>query len=118
MVKIEDIAGAITQSMREYADSVEEEMEVAKDEVTKEGVSLLKKNSPVLTGSYRKGWSRKKFRNGIVVHNRTDYQLTHLLEHGHAKVNGGRVQGIPHIRPVEEQMVKDFEAKIERAIKR
>ena len=48
-------------------------------------------NSPKDTGDYKKGWRIKqdKARKSIIVHNATDYQLTHLLEHGHVKRNGG-----------------------------
>jgi hypothetical protein len=51
-----------------------------------------------------------------LVHNKTDYQLTHLLEHGHAKRNGGRVAPKIHIRPNEEKAVKEFEKRIKGAI--
>ena len=54
----------------------------------------------------------------LTIHNKDHYYLTHLLEHGHAKKGGGRVEGKPHIRPAEEQVIKEFMAEVEEAIKR
>ena len=44
------------------------------------------------------------------------YQLTHLLEFGHAKRNGGRVPAEEHIKAVEEKAQKEFEEAIKREI--
>jgi hypothetical protein len=115
LVSINDITGEIARHLRQYTQEVEEELESAQDEVTKDGVKILKQSSPKDTGKYAKGWTRKKQGDGYVIHNRV-YQLTHLLEHGHAKANGGRVSPRVHIRTVEEKMIKDFEERIERAI--
>lgn len=58
----------------------------------------------------------KKDKKSNKIHNKTDYQLTHLLEKGHAKRNGGRVNPEVHIRPNEERAVKEFESRIKGAI--
>ena len=117
MAKINDLSKEITQALREYTTEVEEGLEEAKVEVAKETVKRLKQKSPKKTGDYRKGWARKKVGTAQVVHNRTDYQLTHLLEYGHAKRGGGRVAGIPHIGPAEEWANDEYLKRVEKVIR-
>lgn len=81
------------------------------DNVAKEAVQQLKATSPKgrgkHSGDYAKGWAvkRQNDRNKglatITVHNRTHYQLTHLLEYGHDLPQGGRAKAQPHIEKVE-----------------
>lgn len=60
------------------------------------------------TGAYNKDWTRKLTKKRLyaeaTVYNRSHYQLTHLLEYGHAKQNGGRTKDYPHIAPVADQV--------------
>lgn len=114
---MKDLADEINRALKEYTTEVEEGLEESKKEVAKMGVKILKRESPELTGDYRKGWRVKKVGTSYVIHNKTDYQLTHLLEHGHAKRGGGRVQGIPHIRPTEQKVIDEFTRQVERAIR-
>ncbi|MDX8359824.1 HK97 gp10 family phage protein [Cytobacillus sp. IB215316] len=117
MININGLQKALEEELQQYHNDVNKKVETAKEEVTKELVSTLKQHpSPKLTGNYRKGWRIKRVGNKIIVHNKTNYQLTHLLEHGHAKVGGGRVPPIVHIRPAEEKAVDDFVKKLERGI--
>ncbi|KEZ51332.1 hypothetical protein [Metabacillus indicus] len=117
MVSIDQIANQITQVLRDYTNEVEQEIEVIKERVSKDAVSELKTTSPKLTGSYRKGWRVKKVGKKRIVHNKTDYQLTHLLEKGHANRNGGRTPAKVHIQPVEEKVFREFIDDVERAIR-
>ena len=117
-VQLKDILDA-------YEDHVTDVMGVALDRVARESVKRLRQTSPKKTGSYAKGWALKKITSSelteeVVVHNRTDYQLTHLLENGHRIVNAkgewGRVNGIKHIKPVEEWANEELPNEIKREL--
>jgi hypothetical protein len=112
-----DLSKEITKALTEYTQEVTEGLEKAKKDIAKETAKELKKTSPKLTGDYKKGWSVKKVGTAQVVHNRTDYQLTHLLEKGHAKRGGGRVAAIPHIRPAEQRAIEEYVEQVEKVIK-
>ena len=72
---------------------------------------------------YARGWSVKSAKDqgrGYVVHNKTDYQRTHLLERGHVVRNKygtwGRAPAQPHIRPAAESAAAEFERQVKEAI--
>ena len=116
-VDIKDLATEIAAGLIEYDQNVADEIKTIVDDVAQEGVDELKQSSPKLTGSYRRGWRKKQTyadtrtkRN--TVFNKTDYQITHLLEYGHASRNGGRVKPSVHIKPVEEKMITELQERM------
>lgn len=106
----------LTEFEKEIIDILDEYKEEAKEAIAqtlplvgKEAAQELKATSPKKSGKYANGWKaqldtrkRSKDRTAIVVFNKSHYYLTHLLEFGHAKVNGGRVAPIPHIAKAQE----------------
>lgn len=120
-VNVKGISKEFAKILSEYKEEVEEGISIAGDNVAKNAVKNLKKNSPKRKnsgGAYAKGWRITTIKGKRIIHNKTKYQLTHLLENGHAKVNGGRVPGKPHIKPVEEQAIKEYISEVEKVIKR
>lgn len=117
-INIEDLAKEIARELAEYTEEIEEEVIKATDDVTKEAIKDLRTTSAHddVSGDYREGWTRKKFRDSTVVYNKK-HQITHLLEKGHVKRGGGRVPARVHMAPVEEKAVKKFTERIEGAIK-
>lgn len=117
MAKTESVAAQMKELLDEVDKDVQKSAEKNINLVAKESVAKLKNTSPVKTGSYAKGWGTKKQGDmDVVVHNRTDYQLTHLLENGHVirnkKGTYGRTRGIKHIAPVEEWAVDELPRRI------
>jgi hypothetical protein len=115
-----DLQKAVNDRLTLYVKEVDEALQETLPKVGKETVKQLKQTSPKLTGEYSKGWKQKVEKNGIngnklTVYNQK-YQLTHLLENGHAKVGGGFVSGIPHIKPAADKAEKTVIEEITKAI--
>lgn len=117
MANIDQLASEIAKALRQYTDEVTDGLEEAKKRVAKETVKQLRATSPKLTGDYSRGWRSKKVGTAQVIHNATNYQLTHLLEWGHAKVGGGRVAPRPHIRKAEQAAIDEFTKQVEKVIR-
>ena len=123
-VSIDQLAAEIAKGLAEYSQDVVEKVNVSSEKVGRAAVKQLRQTSPKKTGKYAKSWTMSTEKEIGQPHKRIvhvkapHYRLTHLLEYGHAKRGGGRVAGIPHIRPAEEQVIQDFVAEVEEAIKR
>ena len=114
-VKIDDFDSVLAEILDDYGDHVYAGTKAAAEAAAKVAAQEAKAIAPY-------GTSRKHYRTGItskdvserltpgsIVYNRTEYQLTHLLEHGHALRNGGRARAFPHFAPAEEHAIANFE---------
>ena len=110
----------ITEILNEYSTDIQEAITEEAQIVAKQGISTLKATSPKKTGDYRKGWRVKTTKGQgfveCIIHNATDYQLTHLLEKPHLLRNGARSTPQVHIAPVEQDCIGEFENNVEKII--
>ena len=119
VVKVDDLAGEIVLAVKTYTEEVGAAIEEAVKETARALAADLRETSPKDTGEYAKGWTARKEGPGrYVVYNKKKPQLTHLLEHGHAKRGGGRVEGRPHIKPAKERHIPQLERKIAQILER
>lgn len=116
-MKIDGMADAIVRELsawsKEVVGALKEEVQAVGENTAKE----LRQTSPKRRGAYARDWASKVTYDDwqdirVTVYNKRHYQLTHLLENGHAKVNGGRVNGFPHISVAEENAARDLEKKV------
>lgn len=125
-----NLTAEIMLTLEEFRDIEFDVLNETLKKVGKETANELKATSPVLRGrnphrikgKYAKGWTTKSVsQNGrrvqVVVHNSTEYRLTHLLEYGHIKVLWGkrtheRVPAYPHIKKAEENAIEKLETEL------
>lgn len=113
-VSPDGIAGALQEILTDYSNKLTEQVDRELKSSADNCKNEIQAKSPVKAygsprGRYKAGWAVKKTGKlkgvgsvgGYVVHNKTDYQLTHLLEKGHVSKNQygtyGRVGARPHI---------------------
>lgn len=120
-VGLDGLADAIADILEEYETEVERGTVECVKEVTKAGAKALRETSPRDSGVYASGWTSKVTESNTgangVIYNAKKPQLAHLLEKGHVTRNGtGRTfRPTPahvHIKPVEDELVKDFENRV------
>ena len=121
-VQISGLADAIMGTLEEYADLAAEDVKQAVKDAGETGRKGIRANDPQGTGNYAKSWAVRKTKETsssltLTVHSKNRYQLAHLLEYGHAKRGGGRVEGKAHIAPAEEKGIRQLEEKIERSLR-
>lgn len=101
-IPIDSLEIAIMAEVSNYSEELTGLIKNDVKAVAKQCTQELRANSPRETGEYASGWKYKVvFEDSdnirARIYNAKKPTLTHLLEDGHAKVNGGRVDGRPHI---------------------
>lgn len=125
-IKPEELQKSISKALEEWADVTEEAAIKGLHETASASVEKLRAANPPGEGStdssykrrswndYDSGWTlkhetaAKRGKTAMIVHNAKHYQLTHLLENGHALRDGGRSRAFPHIAPVAEEAEKEL----------
>lgn len=117
-VKINEVAYYVSEMLEQFGDVTEEALKKATDDAAKTIVAELKERSPKDTGAYAKSWTSKKspkvsYRKGYyrTIYNKEYYFLTHILEYGYVRKNGGRYLAQPHIKKAEQSGIATFELK-------
>ncbi|MCM3208492.1 HK97 gp10 family phage protein [Paenibacillus illinoisensis] len=124
-IDLSDLASTIVQSVENYTTDIADAIE---KEVARTANAFLRDTKALAPVSNRKGAGRYKAGFKIVkedsygVIRRTMWNskaphLVHLLEFGHVKVNGGRVDGKPHIRPAYAKNVEGLPERIKSIIR-
>lgn len=120
VIKPEQLQSAVNSLLKEYGDdvavSVAECVQIVADKATAE----LKTAGGFAGTKYRASWTNEvnehRTYTDATVFNKKHYQLTHLLEFGHAKQNGGRTRAFPHIAPVNDKIGEMFEKELKNKI--
>lgn len=121
-VSVEKLSATVMQGLNEYVDGCTEKLKTSVEKAGKTVKKEISATAPSRSGKYAKSWRAKKTKESsttleVTVYSPSRYMLAHLLEHGHAKRGGGRVEGRPHIAPAEEKGIRELEQRVERDLK-
>lgn len=116
-INLPELSATIERELSAYSEEVAAQLKEDIKDAAREMVNELLRTSPNDTGEYARGWASRVEHESdedirVVVYNKTRPSLTHLLENGHAKVNGKRTEAQPHIRPAADRAGKRLEQKV------
>ena len=116
------LSAAVQDLLAEYGNEVISANEETVQKVAKEVTRDLKKSGSFGgTGEFKKSLGNKieKTRLSVTasVGSKRLPGLTHLLEFGHAKANGGRVDGFDFVRPVNDTVEDRYMKNMEELLK-
>lgn len=122
-IKVNDLADKIIKELTTWSTQMVEQVNAEGAALAKEGLMLIKAESPERTKAYGKSWriEVKKGPHGgftkYTLYNKEHYRLTHLLEKGHATSKGTRTRPIQHIGPTEKHLNEAYEGMVRRVIR-
>jgi len=125
----DQLAQAVMETLEEYVGVTEEAVAGSIIRVSERTASNLRSVTPPNKAPVYRSWHdyladwattklsvNKKGVYSVAVHNKKHYQLTHLLENGHALHQGGSARAFPHIAPIAEKAEEELFAEIKRSI--
>ena len=122
-----DLERTVNELIQEYGEEVYSVVSESINEVMDKAVDDLHAANRFApdghpSGAYAKSWEKiiepaSRLTTKVIVRNKEHYRLTHLLEKGHAKQNGGRVKAYPHIAPVNDEAQRNVFKLIEEKLK-
>ncbi len=119
-IPIDRLADELVQAIKEYTDDVAEGVRKTVDKTARKVLQETKALAPKRTGEYAETFKITKEggygEHRRIIWNKKHYRRVHLLEFGHAKVNGGRVRAFPHLRPAYEKHAADLPKELKRVI--
>lgn len=128
-ITIDNLSSAIADELAKYSQEISktvidictDEAQLLADNIKNDSPKRSKKVAKRVLNKYSKGWvATEDYKNNLnvqyTIHNKTSYQISHLLEYGFATRDGGRVEGRPHIKPNEEATNERIEKRIQEAI--
>ena len=122
--KIEELSSAIEDALGMYSKEIEAGIRKEVDISMKKLVIATKRDAPVRTGEYKKSISSKKSSDRLGAYSKVwyvkapHYRLAHLLNNGHAKRGGGRINGDDHITKNEKAAVSEFQRAVKEVIRK
>lgn len=124
---VDNLQSEIDKILEDYADDVYENLDVITKKIGQKGAQAVRNTAKtkVKGTTYASGWTSTAYKNrlytSVVIYNKKQAGLSHLLEHGHVSSNGvGRnyqtedapVKAREHILPVEEKLVAEYEREV------
>lgn len=122
----EQLSAEVDLILHDYQNHVIVGMASAIKQLANKGRNAVRRNARAVTSKsrrrYSNGWmyqmdtGSNRWAAGAVIFEKKQPGLAHLLEHGHAKANGGRTRAREHIKPVSDQIANEITGAVKKEI--